>query len=119
MDFSGRSASHFIFMGIFSRTKEITLNQAINITRTTEGTALVDIRDKETFKKDHVPGAVNVPLDNISTVHNRIPDKETTIYVYGDYQTRPSKSIKLFRKEGYTHLVRAGCIEDHHVREYK
>ena len=66
-------------MGIFSRTKEITLNQAINITRTTEATALVDIRDKETFKKDHVPAAVNVPLNNVSTIHQRIPDKNTTI----------------------------------------
>lgn len=106
-------------MGIFSRTKEITLNQAINITRTTEGTALVDIRDKETFKKDHVPQAINVPMNNVATIHNRIPDPETTIYIYGDYNTRPSKAVKPFRKEGYKNLVRAGCIEDHHVREYK
>ena len=47
-------------MGIFSRTKEITLNQAINITRTTEGTVLVDIRDKEAFKKDHEIGRAHV-----------------------------------------------------------
>ena len=106
-------------MGIFTRTKEITLNDAINITRTTSNTVLVDIRDKEVFKKDHVPSAVNVPLNNVSTIHQRIPDKETTIYIYGDYNTRPKKAVKTFMKEGYKHLVRAGCIEDHHVREYK
>lgn len=104
---------------MFNRTKEITLNEAINITRTTKNTVLADIRDKETFKKDHVPGAINLPLNNISTVHNRVPDTETTIYIYGDYNTRPSKAVRLLKKEGYRNLVRAGFMEDHHVREYK
>ncbi|MQN01546.1 MAG: rhodanese-like domain-containing protein [Lachnospiraceae bacterium] len=108
-------------MSIFSRnrTKEITLNQAINITRTTTKTALVDIRDKEVFKKDHVPDAINIPLNNIKVVHNRIPDTDTTLYIYGDYETRPKKSIKAFRNEGYNNLVRAGCLEDHYIREYR
>lgn len=109
----------FIVMSIFNRTKDITLNDAINITRTTENTVLVDIRTKEKYKKDHIPGSINVPFNNIKTIHSRIPDTDTRLYIYGDEYTRPLKYARSFRKEGYHNIVSAGRIEDHHVREYR
>lgn len=44
--------------------------------------ALVDTLDEPFYRHSHLPGAINIPLDEIERAKKEIPDKETEIVVY-------------------------------------
>lgn len=101
---------------MFGREKELTVNEGINMSRTVAGARLVDCRNKEEFKKYHVPGAVSVPANNLDTVKLRIPSMDTPMYIYGSYEERPKPVVRKLKKMGYTDVHSCGCIEEHSVR---
>lgn len=43
---------------------------------------LVDTLDEQFYRHSHLPGAVNIPLDEIERAEEEIPDKGTEIVVY-------------------------------------
>ena len=101
-------------MGLFDKFKELTVNEGINLVRGNKNALLLDIRPKEEFKKGHVAGAVNIPMDRLDLVKGRIPDKDTTVYVVGDYHHSQKKAAKELKKMGYTSVYPSGSMEDHH-----
>lgn len=99
-------------MGLFHRA--LTVNEAINQSRTKDNAVLVDIRSKAAYREGYVAGSINVPLDKAELVTKRIPDRETTIYVIGSSASEPAKGVRAFRKLGYKNVVQGGFMEDHH-----
>jgi len=74
---------------------------------------LLDVRSREAFDKAHIKWAVNLPLTEMTqdTLEQMIPDKESHIVVYCDYQLAPVRQIALSRlgepvlfKAGYKNL---------------
>lgn len=47
-----------------------------------ENFVLVDVLDEQFYRHSHLPGAINIPLDEIETAEEKIPDKKTEIVVY-------------------------------------
>ena len=90
-----------------------TVNDGINFARTSKGAELVDIRPKDIYKKGHVAGSVNIPMDNPEVIKLRIRDVETPLYIYGDFNHNPRKAAKLFKKMGYKNITLCGYIEEH------
>ena len=43
---------------------------------------LVDVLDGQLYEHSHLPGAINVPLEEIEAARENIPDKDTEIVVY-------------------------------------
>ncbi|CAN5535914.1 hypothetical protein BH24ACT21_BH24ACT21_19010 [soil metagenome] len=43
---------------------------------------LVDVLDEQFYRHSHLPGAINIPLDEIGTAEEALPDKDTKIIVY-------------------------------------
>lgn len=99
-------------MGLFS--KEITVNEGINRSRTEKGAYLIDIRPKEEFKAGHIKGAVNIPLEKLELLENRVRDKAAPLYIVGSYSRRPQKTRKLLKKMGFTNYTMSGVMEEHH-----
>jgi len=67
---------------------------------------IIDIRDEESFKKGHIPGAINLSLDKFWRKKETLPrDKE--IYIYGKDKDdeRSSFACRVLIKRGYS-LVR-------------
>src|SRR3954468_22040498 len=51
-----------------------------------EGAQLVDVLPAETFTREHLPGAINIPLAEIDTAAERLDqDRPVVVYCY-DYQ---------------------------------
>lgn len=92
-----------------------TVNEGINIVRTTKGAYLLDIRSKEAYQEKHVGGAVNIPADRLDLIGHRIPDKSAVIYIYGSYQIKPKKTKHALQKLGYINVHVCGYIEEHKV----
>ncbi len=47
-----------------------------------EDFALVDTLGEEYYRQSHLPGAINVPLEEIDRAEEVLPDKEAEIVVY-------------------------------------
>ena len=45
-----------------------TINRGVNRWRATEGAVLIDVRSEEEYGQGHVPGSVNIPLNDIERV---------------------------------------------------
>lgn len=43
---------------------------------------LVDTLGEQFYRHSHLPGAINLPLEEIGRVEEEIPDKDTEIVVY-------------------------------------
>lgn len=101
-------------MGIFGFQKNLTVNEGINRSRTEKNAKLIDIRPQDEYKKGHVSGSINVPLGNIQLIKQRVPSKETTLYVVGGYQALPRKGVKALKQMGYKNAIPSGYMEDHY-----
>ncbi len=102
-------------MRLFDKKELKDINQGINVVRTTPGAVLVDVRSKEEYQRGHISGAVNIPQNRMDLAANRLRDKNALIYVYGSYEHKPGKSVKEFKKLGYTDVHSCGSWEEHHV----
>jgi rhodanese-related sulfurtransferase len=69
---------------------------------------LVDIRAPESFVKEHIIGAINVPLENISRwtseAAKSISD-ELIIYLYSEDGTESDRAAKMLRTKGYSQFL--------------
>lgn len=102
-------------MSIFDRDRKMTVNQAINASRTQKNAVLLDIRPHDEYRDGHVSGAINIPFEELRKLApQKIPDKETAVYVVGAYQHRPCFSVKILKQMGYKNVIASSFMEEHH-----
>lgn len=78
-----------------------------------KGTAmsLVDVQLEEKYRHTHVPGAMNIPLEQFEQqLAGILRDKDEVIVLYGEYDEngRAQQALKVLEDKGYTkigHLV--------------
>ena len=58
----------------------------------------------------HIPGSVNVSSDRIQKVEEKIPDKDTPVYVYCLSGARARGAVSAMKKMGYSNAVNIGGI---------
>lgn len=103
----------FPFGGV--KIKKIdSVNEGINLARSTKDAVLLDVRTKEEFRRGHIAGSVNIPVDKIAMIERRIPNKEAPLYITGNEGSKPMKAAKAVKKMGYKHITTIGMMEDHH-----
>lgn len=102
-------------MSLFDRMEKKTINEGINIVRTTPGAVLVDIRSKEDFTKRHIAGAINIPYNRLDLAEHRLRKKDGLVYIYGSYYHKPKKVVKELRKLGFSNVHSCGFFEEHNV----
>ncbi len=69
---------------------------------------VINVLSKESFEKKHVPGSINMPLDELEAqTPKRLPDKDAKIIVYcasTACQASPNAARKL-EEMGYTDIT--------------
>ena len=77
------------------------------------GYILLDVRTQEEYDQGHIPGAVNLPNEEIGDIEpEQLPDKEQTIYVYCHSGRRSKQAAEKLSALGYTGLIEIGGILD-------
>lgn len=99
---------------MFERFKTLTVNDGINLVRTTKDAVLLDVRPREEYKRGHVAGSINIPMDKLEQVKNRVRSLDTAIYVVGTAEHKPGAAARKIKKMGYTNVRASGFMEDHH-----
>ena len=73
---------------------------------------IVDVRTPEEFAGQHVPGAINIPLDRISNRVDELRKLPKPIVAYCRTGNRSGLAVAIMRQHGITDAVNGGGIND-------
>jgi len=73
------------------------------------GALVVDVRSPGEYNSGHLPAAINIPLDEISTtLPQRVTDKKQVILLHCQSGMRSGLAQKKLKSLGYTHAFNLG-----------
>lgn len=81
----------------------ITIESLLEMMINRDNFKLVEVLSEKEYKSGHVPGAINLPLDNLETLASERLEKADTIVVYcGSYSCQAStRATKKLLEMGY------------------
>ena len=98
-----------------SSFQQISMDAAITQMAEEDNFILLDVRTPEEFADGHIPGALNIPNENIGENDiAELPDKEQRIYVYCRSGNRSKQASAKLVNLGYTNVIEIGGIIDYH-----
>ncbi len=97
-------------MGLLDFLKGGDINKEVENYKATSGAVLLDVREQDEYSSGHIPGAVNVPVQEIQSVASMIPDLNTQVFVYCLGGARASRAVKMMKAFGYTNVKNIGGI---------
>lgn len=78
-----------------------------------QGALLIDVRTKEEYDSNHIEGAINIPLDDISSqIESKVKKKDKKIIVYCQSGNRSNMARGILKKLGYTNIYDLGSINN-------
>ena len=95
---------------LFFLAKQVNINDELEEARNTDGAVIVDVREAEEFAQGHIPGAINIPVDDMELVRGIIPDRDTPLFTYCLRGSRSNRAVKYLKAMGYTHVISMGGI---------
>ncbi len=86
------------------------INQGVKEWKNTPDAVLLDVRSKEEYRGGHIPGSLNIPLDELSLIQNKVPKRETPLFVHCLSGARSGQAVEMLKKMGYTNVKNIGGI---------
>lgn len=83
--------------------EKLSMSEGLERMKSDEDYILLDVRRADEFEAGHIPGAVNLPNEEIATEEiPSLPDKEQTIYIYCRSGNRSKQAAEKLLALGYT-----------------
>ena len=93
--------------------RQISMDEAVKMMRDEKDYIILDVRRPDEFAEGHIPGAINVPNEEIGTAEiAKLPNKSQLILVYCRSGNRSKQASEKLVKLGYTNIVEFGGILD-------
>ena len=93
--------------------RQISMDEAVEMMKKESGYIILDVRRPDEYADGHIPGAINVPNEEIGTTElPELPDKAQLILVYCRSGRRSKEASEKLVKLGYTNIVEFGGIID-------
>ena len=93
--------------------RQINMDEAITMMEEESSYIILDVRTPEEFADKHIPGAINIPNETISTEEiPELPDKDQLILMYCRSGNRSKQASEKLVALGYTNIVEFGGIND-------
>ena len=93
--------------------RQISMDEAVKMMKDEKNYIILDVRRPDEYAKGHIPGAINVPNEEIGTAEiAELPDKSQLILVYCRSGRRSKEASEKLVKLGYTNIVEFGGILD-------
>ena len=94
--------------------RQISMDEAVKMMRDEKNYIILDVRRPDEYAEGHIPGAINVPNEEIGTAEiPELPDKAQLILVYCRSGRRSKEAAEKLVKFGYTNVVEFGGILDY------
>lgn len=104
------------FMNLFKRPD---INKGVEDWSNTTNAVLLDVRTVEEYRQGHIDGSLNIPLQNIHSVKNNIPDLDKPIYVHCLSGARSAQATSALKSMGYTNVTDIGGISSYRGKVVK
>ena len=93
--------------------RQISMDKAVKMMKDEKNYIILDVRRPDEYAEGHIPGAINVPNEEIGTAEiPELPDKSQLILVYCRSGRRSKEASEKLVKLGYTNIVEFGGILD-------
>ena len=85
----------------------ITIEKLLEMKVNSEKFKLVEVLSEESYNEGHIPGAINIPLDELVSLGNKFLEKNDVIVVYcGSYRCqRSTKAAIILLELGYENTL--------------
>ena len=94
--------------------RQISMDEGLKMMRDEKDYIILDVRRPDEYSEGHIPGAINVPNEEIGTTEiAELPDKSQLILVYCRSGRRSKEASEKLVKLGYTNIVEFGGILDY------
>ena len=94
--------------------RQISMDEAVKMMRDEKDYIILDVRRPDEFAEGHIPGAINVPNEEIgATEIAELPNKSQLILVYCRSGRRSKEASEKLVRLGYTNIVEFGGIQDY------
>ena len=94
--------------------RQISMEEAVKMMRDEKDYIILDVRRPDEYAEGHIPGAINVPNEEIDTAEiSELPDKSQLILVYCRSGRRSKEASEKLARLGYTNIVEFGGILDY------
>ena len=93
--------------------KQISQEEAKLMMEKDDGHVIVDVRRADEYKEGHIPGAILIPNESISSVQpEELPDLDQIILVYCRSGRRSKEAAEKLANIGYSNIYEFGGIID-------
>ena len=100
--------------GSESSYRQISMDEAVKMMKNEKNYIILDVRRPDEYAEGHIPGAINVPNEEIGTANiSELPDKSQLILVYCRSGRRSKEASEKLAALGYTNIVEFGGIQDY------
>lgn len=73
---------------------------------------LIDVRTPEEYKEEHLPGAINIPLDQVPQRLDELRSLPVPLVAYCRSGTRSGMAVSLMKQNGILKVYNGGGLED-------
>ena len=88
----------------------ISMQEAKNLLVKDQSIRLIDVRSSDEYRQGHIPGSMNIPLDQISDITRVVPDKDSRLFVHCLSGARSQRACTWLAKLGYSDVTNIGGI---------
>lgn len=74
------------------------------------GATVVDVRTNGEFAAGHYKGAINIPLDSLSSNLNKLGRKDKPVIVYCASGARSAAAVRVLKAQGFSDVSNAGSL---------
>ncbi|MCU0782902.1 MAG: rhodanese-like domain-containing protein [Verrucomicrobia bacterium] len=76
-----------------------------------EGALVIDVRSPDEFRGEHVPGALNIPLSELSEkLPQQVPEKDKVLLLHCLSGMRSRNGQRQLQRLGYTNVFNLGSL---------
>ncbi|MBK7859874.1 MAG: rhodanese-like domain-containing protein [Archangiaceae bacterium] len=75
-----------------------------------EGAKLVDVRSSAEFATGHLPGAINVPVQELASRLSALGSKDQVKLLYCASGTRSAMARSMLKRHGFTRVFNLGAM---------
>ncbi len=97
-------------MGLLDFFRGPGLDRGVEEYRSTPGALLLDVRTLPEFREGHVPGALNLPLQELDRIARVVPEKSTPLFLYCRSGARSGQAAEILEGMGYSKVKNIGGI---------
>jgi phage shock protein E len=90
----------------------IPLHQGLEEIKLDSSIILIDVRTTFEFKENHIPGALNIPLNKLGRWANKKLARQLKIYIYCQSGHRSLYAAQYLENIGFTNVKNIGGIKE-------